>query len=98
MLWIGEMRLSNLSDLARALGRIAAGRGSPRDLGQIRDGIESEDTDAVAKSAHTLKSMVGNFCAPTAHAAALKVETAGRNGDLAECVKAQSSLEQAVAQ
>ncbi|ABC64932.1 DNA mismatch repair protein MutS [Erythrobacter litoralis] len=26
-------------DLARALGRIVAGRGSPRDLGQIRDGL-----------------------------------------------------------
>ena len=26
-------------DLARALGRLAAGRGSPRDLGQLRDGL-----------------------------------------------------------
>ena len=28
-----------LPDLGRALGRIAAGRGSPRDLGQVRDGL-----------------------------------------------------------
>ncbi len=27
-------------DIGRALGRIAAGRGSPRDLGQLRDGLE----------------------------------------------------------
>jgi DNA mismatch repair protein MutS len=27
-------------DIARALGRIAAGRGSPRDLGQLRDGLD----------------------------------------------------------
>ena len=32
-------KLRNLPDLARALGRIVAGRGSPRDLGQIRDGL-----------------------------------------------------------
>ncbi|MDJ0979464.1 MAG: DNA mismatch repair protein MutS [Erythrobacter sp.] len=32
-------RLRGLPDLARALGRIVAGRGSPRDLGQIRDGL-----------------------------------------------------------
>ncbi|QIG54430.1 DNA mismatch repair protein MutS [Altererythrobacter sp. BO-6] len=31
--------MRNLPDLGRALGRIVAGRGSPRDLGQIRDGL-----------------------------------------------------------
>ncbi len=31
--------LRALPDLGRALGRIVAGRGSPRDLGQIRDGL-----------------------------------------------------------
>ncbi len=31
--------LKALPDVARALGRIAAGRGSPRDLGQLRDGL-----------------------------------------------------------
>jgi DNA mismatch repair protein MutS len=31
--------LRSLPDLGRALGRIVAGRGSPRDLGQIRDGL-----------------------------------------------------------
>lgn len=33
----GLMR--HLPDLGRALGRVVAGRGSPRDLGQIRDGL-----------------------------------------------------------
>jgi DNA mismatch repair protein MutS len=32
--------LRHLPDIARALGRIVAGRGSPRDLGQIRDGLD----------------------------------------------------------
>jgi DNA mismatch repair protein MutS len=32
--------LRALPDLGRALGRLAAGRGSPRDLGQLRDGLD----------------------------------------------------------
>jgi DNA mismatch repair protein MutS len=32
--------LRALPDIARALGRLAAGRGGPRDLAQLRDGIE----------------------------------------------------------
>jgi DNA mismatch repair protein MutS len=32
--------LRALPDIARALGRIVAGRGSPRDLGQLRDGLD----------------------------------------------------------
>ena len=31
--------LRAIPDLARALGRVVAGRGSPRDLGQLRDGL-----------------------------------------------------------
>ena len=31
--------LKALPDVARALGRLSAGRGSPRDLGQLRDGL-----------------------------------------------------------
>jgi DNA mismatch repair protein MutS len=31
--------LRSLPDLGRALGRVVAGRGSPRDLGQLRDGL-----------------------------------------------------------
>ncbi len=33
--------LRQLPDIARAIGRIVAGRGSPRDLGQLRDGLNS---------------------------------------------------------
>ena len=38
----GDLRglLRALPDLGRALGRLVAGRGSPRDLGQVRDGLE----------------------------------------------------------
>lgn len=33
--------LRALPDIGRAIGRIAAGRGSPRDLGQLRDGLHA---------------------------------------------------------
>ena len=33
--------LKAIPDLARALGRVVAGRGSPRDLGQLRDGLSA---------------------------------------------------------
>ena len=32
--------LRSLPDIGRALGRLVAGRGSPRDLGQLRDGLD----------------------------------------------------------
>ena len=32
--------LKSLPDLGRALGRLVAGRGSPRDMGQVRDGLD----------------------------------------------------------
>ncbi len=37
----GDLRavLRSLPDIGRALGRVVAGRGSPRDLGQLRDGL-----------------------------------------------------------
>jgi DNA mismatch repair protein MutS len=36
--------LRQMPDIARALGRIVAGRGSPRDLGQLRDGLDGGRT------------------------------------------------------
>ena len=36
--------LKRAPDVARALGRIAAGRGSPRDLSALRDGLAAADT------------------------------------------------------
>ena len=68
----------------------------PKLLVDIRNAIDASDAEAVSTFAHTLKSMVGNFCARPAHEAALKVEMAGRNSDLAECAAAHAALEQEV--
>ncbi|WP_010183252.1 DNA mismatch repair protein MutS [Sphingomonas sp. PAMC 26605] len=35
-----RVALRSMADIGRALGRLAAGRGSPRDLGQLRDGLD----------------------------------------------------------
>lgn len=46
--------LRALPDIGRALGRLAAGRGSPRDLGQLRDGL-----DGAARLADRLDTIEG---------------------------------------
>ena len=54
--------LRALPDLGRALGRLAAGRGGPRDLGQLRDGLDG---------AWTLAERLGSEDAPAMLAALL---------------------------
>jgi two-component system sensor histidine kinase/response regulator len=66
---------------------------APPLLEQIRDALQRGDCEAVSSSAHTLKSMVGNFCAQPAFDAALKVETIGRSGDLEQCSQPLESLQ-----
>jgi DNA mismatch repair protein MutS len=53
----GQLRaaLRTMPDVARALGRIAAGRGGPRDLGQLRDGLNQ---------ARTLREQLGKTANP----------------------------------
>ena len=51
-------------DIGRALGRLAAGRGSPRDLGQLRDGLDAawalgEQLDRVVEPRPTLLAQLG---------------------------------------
>jgi DNA mismatch repair protein MutS len=55
--------LRQLPDIARALGRLVAGRGSPRDLGQIRDGLDGarvlrERLGAMAERPTLLESLL----------------------------------------
>ncbi len=54
--------LRALPDIGRALGRIAAGRGSPRDLGQLRDGLDGawrlgERIDRIADAPALLREL-----------------------------------------
>ncbi len=52
--------LRQLPDIGRALGRIVAGRGSPRDLGQLRDGL------AGARTLHERLASLGDLPAQLA--------------------------------
>ncbi|MGY8770329.1 MAG: Hpt domain-containing protein [Pirellulales bacterium] len=69
---------------------------APALLKQIYESLENHDTDTISGIAHTIKSMVGNFCASPAYEAALNLETVGRSGDLVACSAGLVSLEEEV--
>lgn len=56
----------------------------PSQLAEIARAIEARDGEALRRAAHTLKGAVANFCAPSAQAAVLALETVGRTGALDE--------------
>ncbi len=66
--------LRALPDIARALGRVTVGRGSPRDLGQIRDGLNG---------AHLLKARIEQTEGRPALLDAL-IPALGGHGELAD--------------
>lgn len=53
-------------------------------LDQIAAAVRDRQADALRRTVHTLKGAVGNFCAPSAYAAAEALEAAGRDGRLDE--------------
>jgi HPt (histidine-containing phosphotransfer) domain-containing protein len=65
----------------------------PTLLGQIRDAIAAGDAMALGQSAHALKGMISNFCAQEAHAAAFRLESLGKAGDLAPAAPALETME-----
>jgi two-component system, sensor histidine kinase and response regulator len=65
---------------------------APGLLEQLRAAVASGDANAVRRSAHTLKGMVANFCAPPAQEAALRLEQQGRSGDLVGAEAATADL------
>ena len=62
-------------------------------LAEIKSADASGDAAALERSAHTLKGMIANFCAPEAFAAARLVETIGKSGDVAAAPAAVAALE-----
>ena len=61
-------------------------------LAALEKGVSSSDADAVRRAAHTLKGAAGNFCAPSAVAAALALETAGRTREMADAPRLLARL------
>ncbi|MCB0336539.1 MAG: Hpt domain-containing protein [Bdellovibrionales bacterium] len=50
-------------------------------LALIRQGVASKDQEIIERTAHSMKSAVGNLGGMKAHAAAYAVECAGREGN-----------------
>ena len=68
----------------------------PKRLAGLRDALACGDSDAVARLAHALKGSVGNFAARHAVDAAQKLETIGREGEVARGVEAYRELDEAI--
>jgi DNA mismatch repair protein MutS len=68
--WL-RRQLRALPDIGRALGRLAAGRGSPRDLGQLRDGLDEARRlhDRLARTAEPPSLLIELLPALTGHGA-----------------------------
>ena len=56
---------------------------TPALIARIGQAVEAGDANALIKPAHTMKGLVGNFCAVTAETSARELETMGRAGQLA---------------
>lgn len=65
----------------------------PKHLAEIKEAVQRGDTEALRVAAHTLKGSIGNFTAKRAFAAAQRLETIGRNGNLDRADDARISLE-----
>jgi CheY-like chemotaxis protein len=65
----------------------------PRALRAIRDAFARRDPGELARAAHALKSMVGSLAAPDAFAAALRLETVGRQGEWGGAEEAVAAVE-----
>jgi len=68
----------------------------PGHLREIRAAVAAEDADALLNTAHTMKSMLGNFCAVQACEAARSLETFGKAGDWPRCAEGSARLQQEV--
>jgi len=66
---------------------------TPRLVGELRNAILRGDSQALERSAHTLKGSIGNFGARLALNAAFSLEKMGRNGDFARANEEFQELE-----
>jgi HPt (histidine-containing phosphotransfer) domain-containing protein len=66
----------------------------PKNLEAIREAVEQRDAAALAFSAHKFKGALGALAAHPAKAAALRLESCGRAGDLDHARETLRELEQ----
>ncbi len=62
-------------------------------LTELQEALNAGDGEALSRAAHSMKGSVGNFGAKSAFDICLKLETMGRNDDLADAWNVYSELE-----
>jgi HPt (histidine-containing phosphotransfer) domain-containing protein len=99
---------SDVFDLSETLRRVPGGREAVSELAQlllaecpkmmqsIRSGVERKDIESVQRGAHTLRGSADVFGAKNVVAAAQRLETMGREGDLKDADAALADLEREV--
>ena len=85
-------RIGNDESLLKELAEIFLTE-SLKYLADIKKAIKSNDSKTIERTAHALKSSVGNFSSESAFNAALNMEKAGRKGDLKVAEKAYVTIE-----
>jgi CheY-like chemotaxis protein/HPt (histidine-containing phosphotransfer) domain-containing protein len=65
-------------------------------MANLSEGLATGDAEKVKRTAHTIKGAVGTFGARPAQAAALRLETIGKQGDLAEAGPAWEEMQTAI--
>jgi HPt (histidine-containing phosphotransfer) domain-containing protein len=82
---LGELAALFLQDYTSAMSAIA-------------DAIARDDPRGLQCAAHRLKGAASNFAAPAACAAAGRLESAGRTGNMSEAAESYGTLQQAILQ
>jgi CheY-like chemotaxis protein len=82
--------------LANSLARMFL-QDSPRLLAAVHESVSRGDAEGLARTAHAVKSMVGNFGAQTAREAAAHLEQMGRRGEMGGAAKAFEQLDSEIA-
>lgn len=62
-------------------------------MAQVKTAVAAGDAASVGRTAHTLKGMISNFCAPGVQNLALDVEKSGKSGDCAAAAAARLETE-----
>jgi len=65
----------------------------PKDMAEIKTALDARDAAAAGRSAHRLKGAVLQFCAPAVLVAAMRMEEAGKAGDVAAAADLCGKLE-----
>ncbi|MBH0192100.1 MAG: Hpt domain-containing protein [Nitrospira sp.] len=79
-------------ELLQAMAELFLEHG-PKDLAEIKAALAARDAAAAGRSAHRLKGAVLQLCAPAALEAAMRMEEAGKAGDIAAASALYGGLE-----